>query len=245
MSKTPLESGLSAVSLKELDFSYGGSGGPPLLSKVTACFPMGRTIAVMGRSGCGKSTLLNLIAGLERPVHGSVEHYCPVSQSGAIDFTLRTEEDVIDFRRRNIGIVFQRFNLLPDLTVFQNVAIAARLAGLSSSHAEEATLSALESVGMSQLESRMPDSLSGGEAQRLGIARAVVKRPQLLLADEPTGSLDFKTASGVIRTLISVVEQTKGTLVLVTHDSSVASNLDLVYELAEGNLALTGENAAF
>jgi putative ABC transport system ATP-binding protein len=213
-----------------------------LLSNMTVSFPMGKPIVVMGRSGCGKSTLLNLIAGLERPTRGTIEHYCRNREARTIDFTGIPDNKVVDFRRKNIGFVFQRFNLLSDLTVFQNVLMAARLAGMNSSDATDATFDALKSVELSHLEGRRPDSLSGGEAQRVGIARAIVKRPQLLLADEPTGNLDSQTASTVIASLIAVVEQIQGTLIMVTHDSMIASNFRTVYKLDAGSLILCGND---
>jgi putative ABC transport system ATP-binding protein len=196
----------------------------------------------MGRSGCGKSTLLNLIAGLERPRRGTIKHYCRNNDAGSVDFTHIQDNEILDFRRRNIGLVFQRFNLLSDLTVFQNVLMAARLAGMNSSDSTNATLDALKSVELNGLESRLPDSLSGGEAQRVGIARAIVKRPQLLLADEPTGNLDTEMASTVISSLICAAQRIQGTLIMVTHDRSVASAFKTVYKLDGGRLCLCGKD---
>jgi len=242
MSETTPTHETSAVALSNIDFSYDDQSDKLLLTNVTVGFPMGQTIVIMGRSGCGKSTLLNLIAGLERPTRGTIEHYCRNSDTNSIEFTNSPDNEVVNFRRRNIGFVFQRFNLLPDLTVFQNVVIAARLAGMNSSDATDATFEALALVGLSELESRHPDSLSGGEAQRVGIARAIVKRPQLLLADEPTGNLDSQTASMVIASLISAIDRVRGTLVLVTHDNLVASSFHTAYRLNNGTLSKCGSD---
>jgi ABC-type lipoprotein export system ATPase subunit len=228
---------VAAVELSNIDFSYAADGESLLLSGVTVRFPIEETIAVMGRSGCGKTTLLNLIAGLERPKRGTIRHYCPDSEAGSVDFSCIQDKKLVDFRRRNIGFVFQRFNLLADLTVFQNVMLAARVAGMKSSDSTTATFDALRSVELSGLESRLPNSLSGGEAQRVGIARAIVKRPRLLLADEPTGNLDSQTTSMVISSLIFAAQQIRGTLVIVTHDRSVASAFNMVYKLDGGRMS--------
>lgn len=240
MSETTQADEDSVVALRNVDFSYDGRGNSLLLNNVTMSFPMGQTIAVMGRSGCGKSTLLNLIAGLERPTHGTIDHYCRSGIAKSIGLTRIPDNKVVDFRRRNIGFVFQRFNLLPDLTVFQNVLIAARIAGMNQSDSIGATIDALNSLELSRLEARLPDSLSGGEAQRVGIARAIVKRPQLLLADEPTGNLDSETASNVIGSLLSAIDQIKGTLVMVTHDRLVARSFNTIYKLEGGGLSTLG-----
>ena len=178
------------------------------------------SVAVMGPSGCGKSTLLGLLAGLATPTSGTV------TVDGWPLSALPERERVV-FRRRRLGMVYQADNLLPYLTVEENVALQAAIAGRTGRAGDT-----LDRLGLAGYRHRLPDQLSGGQRQRVAIARAVVHHPAVLLADEPTGSLDRDNARRVIELLVEVHRQIGATLVLVTHDPEVARHADRVLELA-------------
>ena len=185
----------------------------------------GESVAVMGPSGCGKSTLLGLLGGLAVPTQGTVE------VGGAAVSTLE-EAERIRFRRRVVGMVYQSDNLLPYLTVAENVALQLAITRQdrgASTAMEPAEL--LARLGMTRLASRLPDQLSGGERQRVAVARAVVHRPRVILADEPTGSLDPANAAIVLELLLEVHRELGATMVLVTHDPTIAGHLDRLVRL--------------
>ena len=189
-------------------------GAPPALADVTMDVAAGEVLAVMGPSGSGKSTLLNLVAGLDRPTAGTV------TVAGRRIDTL-SESALARFRARHVGIIFQFFNLLDDLTVEDNVLLPAQLAGASRRHARARAGKLLERMGIEEHKNAYPARLSGGERQRVAIARALVNAPELLLADEPTGALD--TATGLqIGALLRQLNEGGQTLVLVTHDPALA-----------------------
>jgi putative ABC transport system ATP-binding protein len=191
-------------------------GGRPALDGIRLEVAAGEVAAVMGPSGSGKSTLLNLIAGLDRPDSGTV------TVAGQRIDTL-SETRMARFRRRQIGMIFQFFNLRDDLTVADNVLLAARRAGIRRGKARARTGELLERLGIEQYRNAYPGRLSGGEQQRLAIARALVNSPALLLADEPTGALD--TASGqAIGQLLLDLNSAGQTLVLVTHSPDLAGH---------------------
>ena len=193
--------------------TYQG-GGPPALADVSLGVAAGEVAAVMGPSGSGKSTLLNLVAGLDRPTAGTV------TVAGRRVDTLG-EAAVARFRARHVGIIFQFFNLLDDLTVEDNVLLPAQLAGASRRRARTRAGELLERMGIERHRDEYPARLSGGERQRVAIARALVNSPELLLADEPTGALD--TAAGQqIGALLRELNAAGQTLVLVTHDPALA-----------------------
>ncbi|GID29239.1 ABC transporter ATP-binding protein [Paractinoplanes brasiliensis] len=188
--------------------------GPPALHDVSLTVKPGDSVAVLGPSGSGKSTLLNLIAGLDRPDEGTV------TVAGTRVETLG-EAASARFRRAHIGLVFQFFNLLDDLTVLDNVLLPAQLAGGSRKQAHDRATGLLHSLGIARHADAYPGRLSGGERQRVAVARALVNRPALLLADEPTGALD--TASGDdVRRLLNDLHDSGQTIVLVTHDLRLA-----------------------
>ncbi len=191
------------------------AGGPPALADVSAGVAAGEVVAIMGPSGSGKSTLLNLIAGLDRPTDGTV------TVAGRRIDTLG-ESALARFRARHVGIIFQFFNLLDDLTVEDNVLLPAQLAGASRRQARARAAELLDRMGIGQHRNDYPARLSGGQRQRVAIARALVNSPELLLADEPTGALD--TASGQeIGRLLRELNAAGQTLVLVTHDPGLAN----------------------
>jgi putative ABC transport system ATP-binding protein len=191
------------------------AGAPPALAEVSMSVAAGEVVAVMGPSGSGKSTLLNLIAGLDRPTAGTV------TVAGRRIDTLG-EGALARFRARHVGIIFQFFNLLDDLTVQDNVLLPAQLAGASRRQARARAGELLDWMGLAEHSDAYPARLSGGQRQRVAIARALVNSPEVLLADEPTGALD--TATGrEIGALLRELNSAGQTLVLVTHDPALAA----------------------
>ncbi len=190
----------------------------------------GDFVALMGPSGCGKSTLLNLIAGLDVADEGTI------TVAGEL-VTGRTEDELSQLRRRHIGIVFQFFNLLEGMTVLENVALPAVIAGRKRKMAESRARDLLDLLGIGDKAGTVPGMLSGGQRQRLAIARALANEPTLLLADEPTGALDSEGGQEVIE-LLSRLHTGGQTIVLVTHDASVASAADRIVRMRDGRIAV-------
>lgn len=206
------------------------NGGPPALDNLSVTVSAGEALAVRGPSGSGKSTLLNMIAGLDRPSEGSV------TVDGQRVDTL-SEAASARYRRDRIGMVFQFFNLLDDLTVADNVLLPAQLAGMSASKARRRCSELLAYLGIERHSRAYPGRLSGGERQRVAVARALMNKPALLLADEPTGALD--TASGEdVRALLAELNADGQTIVLVTHDVTLAESCATrTIELVDGRIA--------
>jgi len=204
--------------------------GPPALSGVTLTVQEGEAVAILGPSGSGKSTLLNLVAGLDRPSSGTV------TVAGTRVDGLG-EAASARYRLARIGMVFQFFNLLDDLTVLDNVLLPARLAGMPAAAAAERARLMLGSLGVERLVGAYPGRLSGGERQRVAVARALMNRPALLLADEPTGALD--TASGEdVQQLLLDLQRNGQTILLVTHDTALAEACATrTVELVDGRVA--------
>jgi putative ABC transport system ATP-binding protein len=200
-----------------------------VLRETSAALGEGELVAIRGRSGCGKSTLLNLIAGIELPSSGEVW------VAGSCISRLSPAGRTI-FRRDQLGFVFQFFNLVPTLTVLENVQLPAELAGLPPRAAAESARALLAEVGLEGRERSFPDRLSGGEQQRVAIARALVQQPRLLLADEPTGNLDEATGRSVVSLLTDLTRARGRTLVLVTHSREIAQDADRVLTIEEGRL---------
>jgi putative ABC transport system ATP-binding protein len=190
----------------------------------------GEAVAVMGPSGSGKSTLLNLIAGLDRPTSGSVIVH-------GDDLGQLNERGLALYRRRRIGMIFQFFNLLDDLPALDNVALAAQLTGSPASQARKRALELLEELGIADRKNIYPAQLSGGERQRVAVARALMNRPALLLADEPTGALDSAAGEQVMDLLLDL-NQIGQTLLLVTHDQRLATRCaSRLVEVVDGRVA--------
>jgi len=183
----------------------------------------GTNVAVMGPSGCGKSTLLGLLAGLAVPTRGRV-------MIGRVEVSALSERERTSFRRHRIGVVYQADNLLPHLTVEENVALQRSIS--RSSRTRGAVHELLARLGLETLRTRLPDQLSGGQRQRVAVARAIVHHPDVVLADEPTGALDPENARAVIELLVEVTRSTGTTMVVVTHDPLVAEHLDETIRLA-------------
>lgn len=216
------------LSLEGLCKSYDhAAGAVPVLSDVNAHIKAGEKVAVIGPSGSGKSTLLALLAGLDRPSQGKI---ALLGQDiGSMD-----ESRLTEFRAQHLGIVFQQFHLMSHLTAAENVALPLRIAG--DTDAPRKAGEALGRVGLGARLTHFPHELSGGECQRVAIARAMIGKPPLILADEPSGNLDAKTGDQVMRLLFDLVEAEKATLILVTHNDSLAAWCDRRLVLSQGRL---------
>ncbi len=186
-------------------------------------------IGIVGRSGSGKSTLLHILGGLDSPTHGQV------LIEGENLYAL-PEARRAQLRNRSFGFVFQFYHLLPELSVLENVALPAWIAGLSPEEGKKQARQVLGRVGLDAKQGERPMHLSGGEQQRVALARALCLKPSVILADEPTGNLDEETGSQVMRYLLEVAEETKGSLVLVTHNLELTKEMDQVWELKDGRL---------
>jgi putative ABC transport system ATP-binding protein len=205
------------------------SAGPPALDGIDLEVRAGEAVAVMGPSGSGKSTLLNLVAGVDRASGGGVE-------VAGVDLARLSETGLARFRRAHIGIIFQFFHLLDDLTVRDNVLLPAQLAGTPKGTARSRATQLLETLGIAGRADAYPARLSGGERQRVAIARALMNRPDVLLADEPTGAVDARTGSQVTD-LLADLNRSGQTLILVTHDPAVAGRCaQRVVELRDGRV---------
>ncbi|MFD0257765.1 ABC transporter ATP-binding protein [Kitasatospora indigofera] len=190
----------------------------------------GEAVAVMGPSGCGKSTLLNMVAGLDRPTAGTV-------RVGGEDLGSLNETGLALFRRRQVGMIFQFFNLIDDLPALDNVALSAQLTGTPARQARRRALELLDELGIADRRDAYPATLSGGERQRVAVARALMNRPALLLADEPTGALDSRAGEQVMDLLIDL-NQIGQTLLIVTHDPRLATRCaGRLIEFADGRVA--------
>ena len=219
----------TALSAKGLAKTYKGDGVEVLaLRGVDLDVADGELAALMGPSGCGKSTLLHLLAGLDRPTAGSIE-------LGDARVESLSEADWAVRRRREIGFVFQFFNLVQTLTVAENVELPALLVGTSRAKARRRREELLDQLGVSVRADSLPSRLSGGQQQRVALARALVNRPRLLLADEPTGNLDSDNAREVVALLRGLAGEGQ-TVVLATHDPRVAASADRVLQLRDGLL---------
>jgi putative ABC transport system ATP-binding protein len=218
------------IRIRDLSRSYE-EGGRKLvvLENLNADFVKGETVALRGRSGSGKSTLLNLISGIDTPDKGEVE-------VAGLNITAMSERDRTLFRRKHIGFVYQAFNLVPTLSVSDNVRLVLELNGIEEAEADKRVAKILDDVQLANRAESFPDVLSGGEQQRVAIARGLVHQPSLLLADEPTGNLDDETAATVLRLLDKLVRQTGGTMIVATHSARIASFCDRVLELRNGTL---------
>jgi len=204
-----------------------GSNDREVLRGVSFDIRQGELVVLLGRSGSGKSTLLNLISGMDTPTAGRIAY-------GGVDLTTLSDEDRTVFRRESIGLIFQSFNLIPTLTVEENVLLPLDLTGGLTLGRRQEALAFLDHVGLSGRGSSFPDRLSGGEQQRVAIARALAHEPTLILADEPTGNLDFRTAEVVMDVLEKQVHDRERTMLIATHDKDIISLADRVFMLHEG-----------
>jgi putative ABC transport system ATP-binding protein len=219
------------VSVENLSRIYhSGRSSQVVFDGLSFAVEQGEIVALLGASGSGKTTLLNLVSGIDTPDNGRV-------LLDGVDVHAQAEPARTLLRRRQIGFVFQFFNLIPTLKVGENVALPLELLGTSDSEAQRRADELLTAVGLDGLASRYPETLSGGEQQRAAIARALAHRPALLLADEPTGNLDEGTGERIIQLLNDLARQQGTTLLLVTHSMRVAEAADRVLRLSHGQVA--------
>ena len=218
---------MEQVTLKNISKVYGSAKTNEVraLDNVSFSIPEGQFVVILGASGAGKSTLLNILGGMDTATSG--EFYV-----NGVDITKLKDSQLGNFRRQDIGFVFQFYNLLPNLTALENVALAESL-GKEPFNAKDI----IKSVGLEGREKNFPSQLSGGEQQRVAIARAIVKNPTLLLCDEPTGALDSKTGGKIIKLLLDVCHNYKKTVILVTHNAKIADVADRILRIQDGKIA--------
>lgn len=218
------------ISVKELSKSYiEGTSIHKVLTNVSIDLAEGEITILFGRSGSGKSTLLNLLSGIDLPDSGSIS-------INEIEVTSLSEKARTIFRRENIGFIFQFFNLIPTLTVFENLMLPLELNGKKGKMYETIAMELLEDVGMHNRHDSYPDLLSGGEQQRVAISRALVNDPMIILADEPTGNLDFENGKKVIDLLDKLVRSKNKTLLMATHSREVIGMADRILQVKDGKL---------
>lgn len=216
------------VTLENVHLAYKtGESSVPVLNGASLCVEQGQSVAIIGPSGSGKTSLLLVLTGLETPDSGSVVF------DGAPLHSLSSDARA-DLRRDRIGIVFQSFHLIPSLTACENVALPLDIAGVRGAREQAAAL--LDRVGLGHRLSHYPNAMSGGERQRVAIARALIHQPALIIADEPTGNLDNQTGDAVADLLFELNQENDATLLLVTHDSSLAARCQRQVRLHEGRL---------
>jgi lipoprotein-releasing system ATP-binding protein len=202
-----------------------------VLAAIDLSIAMGETIAIVGESGVGKSTLLHLLGGLDRPTGGTV-------RIGGVDLAAQNDRELARFRNQSIGFVFQFHHLLPDFSALENVMLPQLIGGSSAAVARSRAQAVLERVGLGERLTHRPGELSGGEQQRVAVARAVVGRPGLVLADEPTGNLDPETGHEVEQVLMELNRESGITCIVVTHSPRLAGAMDRTLRLTHGHLEL-------
>jgi putative ABC transport system ATP-binding protein len=222
------------VEIRNIFKSYRrGSQTVPVLEDITFDINENEFLALMGPSGSGKSTLLNLIAGIDKADSGTIK-------VGGIDITSLSETDLAGWRATNVGFIFQFYNLMPVLTAFENVELPLLLTGLSRRERKEHVDMALRAVSLSDRADHYPSQLSGGQQQRVAIARAVVTDPTILVADEPTGDLDRRSAEDILDLMERLVHELGKTIIMVTHDPRAASKAHIIKHLEKGILTDNG-----
>ncbi len=233
------------VVLKEVVKKYGDVVA---LDHLSLDVPKGRFVTVVGPSGSGKTTLLNIIGGIDTPTSGYVE-------VAGIDISNKKPHQLVDFRKNHVGFIFQFFNLIPTLTAQENVEFVLDLVGVpiksedgtlhrsfERRHIQRKALEALEKTGLRDRADHFPHQLSGGEQQRVSIARALAKEPPLILADEPTGNLDYRSGIKVLDLLRKLVDEEQRTVIIVTHNMEITKISDIIVRLQAGQVLETHEN---
>ncbi|MCP4284349.1 MAG: ABC transporter ATP-binding protein [Gammaproteobacteria bacterium] len=227
------------LEIRQLVRSYReGKRERPVLTGLDLQVNAGECVALLGRSGSGKSTLLNLMAGIDLPDSGDI-----LIQGE--NLTQLSEQERTLFRRRHIGFVYQSFNLIPTLTAAENIALPLELNALPEQQIEARVSKLLQQVGLEDRAAAFPDQLSGGEQQRIAIARALAHRPALILADEPTGNLDAVTGSSILQLLTGLARNAEQTLIMVTHSLEVANAADRMVNLEQGVIESTAAGVAW
>jgi putative ABC transport system ATP-binding protein len=226
-----MENSHVVLSVKNLCKTYEGAGHKvQALKNVSFHLYRGELLAVMGTSGSGKSTLLNILGALDEPNEGMI------MLNGEVKENMFTEPYATQYRRENIGFIFQSFNLLKDLTVEENIALPLILKGKESDEIDEKVRQMLEIVGLMEWKKHRPIQLSGGQQQRVAIARALITSPPIVLADEPTGNLDFNTSTDVLNVLVDMKKRFHQSMIVVTHDPFVATYADRVLFFHDGQI---------
>ena len=224
---------MNAVEIKDLYKSYE-NGKIKALNGVNLTVKDGEFVSIIGPSGSGKSTLLNMLGALDVPDSGIIE---------VAGQNLNNSKKLNEFRAEKIGFIFQLHNLIPNISVVENIEIPMYTQKLSSKEMRKKALKLLDDVGLKEKAKILPNKLSGGERQRVAIARALANDPSIILADEPTGSLDSKTSSKILRQLIELHESKKVTLIIVTHDMDVAKLANRVIEVLDGEIISVGDDS--
>ena len=224
---------MAAVKINGLYKSYEG-GKIRALNGIDLTIDDGEFVSIIGPSGSGKSTLLNMIGALDVPDSGSIE---------VAGRDLLKSKKLNRFRAEEIGFVFQLHNLIPNISVRENIEIPMYARGMKSKEMKARALELLDLVGLNDKENLLPNKLSGGERQRVAIARSLANKPSIILADEPTGSLDSKTSTNILRQLIKLHEEENVTLIIVTHDMDVARLADRVIEVLDGEIISAGDDS--
>jgi putative ABC transport system ATP-binding protein len=217
------------VEVKNVTKRYEGKRTVHALQGVSFRVEKGEMVATMGPSGCGKSTLLNILGGLDRPSEGSII-------IDGIDLSTLNDSALTRLRREKIGFVFQFFNLLPTLTATENIALPLHLAGIPRKEAALRSMELLRAVGLEDRHDHLPDELSGGEQQRVAMARALILHPPLILADEPTGNLDSKNGREILALFKTLQGKFGATVIMVTHDPVAAAVCDRILTMRDGRL---------
>ena len=217
-----------SLKLNNVSKTYEGLDAP-IFSNLNLEINKGTHIAVTGVSGSGKSTLLNLMAGLDRPSNGQVS-------LNDIFFDYSNQTELSKFRNMHYGFIYQFHHLMPDFSALENALLPLLVRRKSIQNIKDEGLKLLDKLGLKNRIDHMPHELSGGERQRVAIARALIHKPSIILADEPTGNLDYKNANLVFEMFLEVAKETKTAIVLVTHDVEIASKMDKICHLSEGKL---------
>ncbi len=219
------------IELKNLSKTFYEKKNVKVLKKINFKFKLGKIYSLMGPSGSGKSTLLNIISLIDRPSNGSIKF-----QNSDINFSNSQENDI--FRANNIGIIYQQDNLLSDFTALENVYLACLSSGKDKEFAVKKAKNFLRKVGLSGRLNHYPNELSGGEKQRVSISRALINEPKIILADEPTGSLDKKTSSQIFKLLKNQINRQR-LIIFATHNRFLANKSDCLLEIVDGNIKST------
>jgi len=225
---------MNLFTISDLTKEYGeGNAKIVALKKIALTIPKEKLVVILGASGSGKSTMLNMLGCMDKATSGTIEYM-------GVDTTVFNKRQMTAFRSKHIGFVFQSYNLLPDLTALENVEFSTELAKLSRAEAE----SSLRLVGLSERMNHYPAELSGGEQQRVSIARAIAKHPTALLCDEPTGALDFNTGILVLEVLKQINKEKKTSVLLITHNQEIAKIADMVITMRSGEILSVSENTS-
>ena len=228
----------SIISTESVTRVFGaGEMAVTAVNGITLQVGQGQLLAVVGRSGSGKTTLLNLMSGLDQPTNGKVFFQ-------GRDLSTMMEADLVELRRRKISFVFQSFGLMPLLSALENVELPLHISGVSWRERRRRAMETLELVGLGPRARHRPYELSGGEQQRVSIARALVTGPDAIFADEPTGELDTTTASSISDILREVVRERKATVIVATHDLALAGISDHVVQIVDGGVDQAGDPAS-